>query len=377
MLTVRETGHRSVLDLTMQLFLYKAVCFMLIGLAIVLLPPMFSVENYQINVHGEAMSSPARYFETWDTQSYLMLSREGYKPDSEANAWYPLWPFFIRLFSYATGGSHLLAGLILSNLFSIAALVTLHWYLSRTAGPHTADSTLMLMLSFPGALFLLFPYSESLYLLLSVALFVFLWKKDYLKAGLALFFASLARPVGVLWIIPFAVHALKNRRPSALAYTLFAVLGYACYLVVLYLSTGNAFAGFASQELVLPRASVGKMFDPAGLIQTLTMPLHVHDFLSSAIDRVWFLVFVLSLVPLWKRDKMMFSYSLVMGGVTVLTHSLMSFTRYSLVLIPSFIVAADFFAPAARRGFFFVTLAALFGIQLIFLIRHINFFWAG
>jgi hypothetical protein len=376
--TERGPQYRSDLNLTMLLLAYKAVCFLLIGLAIVLLPPMFSVENYSINVHGQALSlSYARFFETWDAQPYLLLSKEGYRAGSDANAWYPLWPLCIRLFSHVTGVGLLVASLILSNLLSIAALVLLHRYLSRSADPATADRTVMLMLAFPGALFLLFPYSESLFLLLSAALFIFLWKNDYLKAGVLSFFAALTRPVGILWVVPYALHTLRNRRPAALAYTSLTLLGYASYFAVMYLSTGNAFAGFTSQNMFFSHASVEKLFDPAGFVGVLTSPLNVHSFIGSAIDRTWFCLFIVSLFPLWKKDKVMFSYTLVMGMVPALTLSLMSFTRYSLMLIPSFVVAADFFSPVARRGLFVLTLAGFFGLQIIFLIRHINFYWAG
>ncbi len=376
--TDKSSGQRSGLDLARLLLLYKAVCFLLIGLAIVLLPPIFSFKYYIGNVHlPEIISSKARFFQTWDAQQYLLISRYGYTADPMADVCYPLWPFCIRLFSYVTGGNHLLSGLILANLFSIAALVMLHGYLSRSDGSETADRTVMLMLAFPGALFLLFPYSEPLFLLLSVGMFILLSRNDYLKAGIVSFFAALTRPVGVLWIVPFALHILRNRKPSALAYTSLTLLGYASYFAVMYFSTGNALAGFASQDRFLAHASIGKLFDPIGFIRMLSVTPNVHSFIGSAIDRTWFFLFVLSLYPLWKRDKMMFAYALVMGLIPAHTLSVMAFTRYSLMLIPSFVVAADFFAPAARRGIFYLTLAGLFGVQVIFLIRHINFYWVG
>ncbi len=362
----------------MLLFLYKAVCFLLIGLAIVLLPPMFSSEFYFGNVHlPEIISSKARFFQTWDAQQYLLISRYGYAVDPRTDVCFPLWPFCIRLFSHMTGGNHLLAGLILANLFSISALVMLHRHLARSNGTDTADRTVMLMLAFPGAIFLLFPYSEPLFLLLSVGMFILLSRSDYLKAGIVSFFAALARPVGVLWIIPFGLHILRNRKPYALAYTLLTVAGYACYLLIMYLSTGDALAGFTSQGLFFSHASVGKLFDPAGFLRILTGPLNVHSFTGSAIDRTWFILFAVSLFPIWKRDRVMFAYTLVMGLVPAVTLSLMAFTRYSLLLFPSFAAAADFLSTGSRRGFFYIALAALFGLQVIFLIRHINFYWVG
>jgi hypothetical protein len=376
--TEEGTGRRTSLELARLLLLYKAVCFLLIGLAIVLLPPIFSFKYYMGNVHlPEIVSSKARFLQTWDAQQFLLISRYGYTADPRTHACFPLWPYCIRLFSYVTAGNHFLAGLILANLFSIAAMVLLHRYISRRNDADAADRTVMLMLAFPGAIFLLFPYSEPLFLLLSVGMFILLSTKDYPKAGIVSFFAALTRPVGVLWIFPFVLHILRNRRPAALAYTSLTLLGYVCYLGVMYLSTGNPFAGLASEDLYLAHASIAKLFDPVSFVRMLTMPPNVHSFIGSAIDRAWFFVFILSLFPLWRRDKVLFSYSFVMGLVPALSLSLMAFTRYSLMLIPSFMVVADFFAPAARRGLFYLTLTALFGVQIIFLIRHINFYWVG
>jgi Gpi18-like mannosyltransferase len=372
------TCHRSGSDLARLLVLYKTVCFLLIGLSIVLLPPIFAYKYYIGNVHLPEISfSKARFFQTWDAQHYLLISRYGYGADPRANVCFPLWPFCIRFFSYLTGGNHLLSGLILANLFSIVALVLLYRFIEREKDAGSAERTLMLMLAFPGAIFLLFPYSEPLFFLLSMVIFILLKKDDYLKAGLVSFLAALTRPVGVLWIVPFAVHILRKRKPSALAYTSLTLLGYICYLGIMYVSTGNAFSAFASEGLFLAHASIVKLFDPAGFIRVLTSAPNVHSFIGSAIDRTWFFIFVVTLFPLWKRDKVMFAYSLVMGLVPALTLSLMAFTRYSLMLIPSFMVAGDFFAPAARKGSFYLTLAALFGLQVIFLIRHINFYWVG
>jgi hypothetical protein len=177
--TKKSSQYRSSLDLAMLLLAYKAVCFLLIDLAIVLLPPIFSVANYQGNVHLPVMiSSTARFFQTWDTQQYLIISQYGYQAGSAANGMYPLWPFCIRLFSHVTGGNHLLAGLFLSNLCSVAAFVLLYRYIARESGVSLADHAIMLMLAFPGALFLLFPYSEALFLLLSVGIFILLSKND-------------------------------------------------------------------------------------------------------------------------------------------------------------------------------------------------------
>ena len=369
---------RSRLHLVGWLLGYKAVLFLLIYLAVVLLPPLFLVHAYYGNIHGPSEPHPVgRYFSTWDAQPYLIMSEFGYQADSRLNAFFPLWPFCIRLLSYVTGGHHLLSGIILANVLSVFALLALHEYVAREKGTRFANRTLLLLLAFPGSLFLMFPYSEALFLLLSVLIFHQLSKSNYLRVGVLGFFAALTRPVGVLLIIPVALHILRNRKFSALPSITLPLLGYLSYLVILYLYTGDAMSGFYAQEQFVSKASVRKIIDVVGFIKSLTTSLQVHGFIDSAIDRVWFLLFCASLPLIWRMNREWFSYSLLMGLVPAMSLSFMSFTRYMLVIFPVFVVAAHLFSTEQRERWFYLLLAALFGVQMIFLIRHINFYWAG
>ena len=65
----------------------------------------------------------ASHFATWDSAHYLYLSEAGYKRHVPSCAFYPLWPLLVRWCALLAGGSHLIAGLVLSNLFSLAAWV--------------------------------------------------------------------------------------------------------------------------------------------------------------------------------------------------------------------------------------------------------------
>ena len=75
-------------------------------------------------------------------------------------AFYPLWPFLIRLSAPLFGGNFTLAALVLANAFSVAALVLLHRLVARRFDENVANRTLMLIIAFPGALFLCFPYNR-------------------------------------------------------------------------------------------------------------------------------------------------------------------------------------------------------------------------
>jgi hypothetical protein len=371
-------GSRSAASVIAFLATYKAIYFLLIYLAIVLLPPIYSFATYSGNIHGPTMpSSIEKFFVTWDAQSYLFISQYGYIKGLRVDAFFPLWPFVIRLFSYVTGGNILVSSLILSNACSVAALFGLHRFVSRQYDSQLADRTIMLMLAFPGAIFLSFPYSESLFLLFCVLMFLQLSSHKYINAGILAFFAAMTRPLGVLLIAPMLVHIVKSKKFSALPSCLFPILGYGCYLAIMYLFTGNAFEGFAAQHYFFDNASVSKILNVVGLFEALRMPVHAHGLFDSAIDRAFFGLFCMSLWAIWRRDKTMFVFAFLMGVVPPLTVSMASFTRYVLIAFPMFLVIAKLFVGESRTNLFFLVLIALFGIQILFLILHMNFYWVA
>jgi hypothetical protein len=118
------------------------------------------------------------------------------------------------------------------------------------------------------------------------------------------------------------------------------------------------------------------MFDVVGFVRSLTGPTQVHGFLGSAIDRVWFLLFCASLPLIWKVNKEWFSYSLLMGLIPAMTLSFTSFTRYVLVIFPVFVVFSNLLFTGGREKWSYLLMAALFGVQVIFIVLHINDYWA-
>jgi len=85
----------------------------------------------------------------------------------------PLWPFLIKAFSYLTLGNHLIAGLILSNVFSLIGFCLFYQLAREDCGERVANVALALMLAFPGAIFFSFVYTESLFFFLSIFFFLF------------------------------------------------------------------------------------------------------------------------------------------------------------------------------------------------------------
>ncbi len=381
--------RRPTVHLIGTLIAFKVVCFLLIFIAVGLMPRLFSKTVYYGNFHrGELTDSIERYFETWDAQHYLHLSEVGYEDGSLSSAFYPLWPFLIRIFSPLTGGSTLLSALVLANAFSVLALVLLHASVTRQMGQRVADRTVALMLAFPGAIFFLFPYTESLFLLLSVWIWVLIhrardtarpkteWKTD-VAMGVAAYLSALTRPTGAMWCLPLAVHFTRRRKWTALPLAGLPLLGFATYIALVYVLTGRPLEGMSIQGRFVAQNDILKVFDLAGFISALSRDLQVHGVVDSGLDRLWFVWLCASLPSVYKHDREAFFYALLMGVVPAMTASFVSYTRYVAIVFPMFLVTAKAFGTPRWTQAFTVLLALLFGIQVLLLTLHINFYWAG
>ncbi|MCP5516952.1 MAG: hypothetical protein H7A45_06795 [Verrucomicrobiales bacterium] len=171
---------------------------------------------HTVNVRWPREGEPvfASHFATWDGAHYLLLSEEGYAEGLPSCAFYPLLPMLIRAAGPLFGGNHVIAGLALSNVFSLAAWTLFYRLVSRRWGRLAAIWSLVFLITFPGSLFFQFIYSESLFLLLLVLLWLGLEERRY---GLAAVFAVLlpvSRGVGAFAVLPLAWHAFSVARPT-------------------------------------------------------------------------------------------------------------------------------------------------------------------
>jgi hypothetical protein len=99
--------------------------------------------------------------------------------------------------------------------------------------------------------------------------------------------------------------------------------------------------------------------------------------LYSGIDRAVFFLVILSLQPIAFRSLVDFSYCLPVGVVPGVSMSLVSYTRYALVLFPAFLLAGTYLSPPNRRWWLWVLCAFCMSLQMILLIRHVHYYWAG
>jgi hypothetical protein len=153
--------------------------------------------------------------ERQDAVWYLRLADEGWSTDDASAAFFPLYPLAVRVVAWLVPGNELLAALLVSNLAFLGALLALFALTAEAYGERVAKRAIVVTAIFPTAFFFLAPYTESLFLLLSIL--AFREARHDRWGGVAVFgaLAALTRSVGLLLIPALLLEAVVGRRARA------------------------------------------------------------------------------------------------------------------------------------------------------------------
>jgi len=309
------------------------------------------VEEADISLKEKGILQRAQQsIEAADAIWYLNIARNGYEKekfntDQQHNwAFFPLFPLIVNAAARITGEFPLTAGL-LSNVFFFAALIFLHQtamlFGSNNAG---ATRTVFYLAAFPTSYFFSFPFTESLFLLLTVACFYCAQRQMWWRAGTFGALASATRLAG-LFLIPALLILYWQRyrgrglRPQLMSFGLMP-LGLIAFMIYLRQTTGNALAFFDIQ------AAWGHApnFFLRPLFNYLMNPLLLAerwDFRLLNFCAV-LLALVCCGVLVRRRQWALAVYGLISLIVPLsATVSLQSLARYVMVIFPVFFVLAS------------------------------------
>jgi hypothetical protein len=314
-------------------------------------------------------------FGRWDSVSYLQIAHAGYQ-NRLSTAFYPLYPLLVRIGSVIPVAPLIVAGL-LSSVAAVAALALLHRLARLDLDSEAATLTVVLVAFFPTALFLSAAYTESIFLLLTLAAVYAARTERWWLAGLTGGLAAFSHSNGVLVLVPLALlylygprlasatsagGSLRPRyrlRPDA-AWLLAVPLGLVLYLVYLWLAHGTPFQPFVAEQEIYHHWFAG----PGGalVVAFLHLPHDIslvaqshgtlvgrNDPLSwnahELIDLAFALTAVAALAAAWRRIPRAYSIYALVSLVFLLSvpgklEPLESFSRYMLPLFPLFMGAA-------------------------------------
>ncbi len=289
-------------------------------------------------------------WQRWDALWYQQIAQHGYGASNGTTAFYPLYPLIARIVSFPLAGNIVLAELIVSSVAFGCAMWLLYHLARMDVSRLAAYTAVVLVATFPTGFFFAAPYSESIFLALTLASLWFARRGQPWAAGIVGVFAALTRAQGVLLILPLAFEYFRqrralNQRPNvAMFAALLPSVGWAAYsLYVQSLSptssTPVSAESFWHYSVVPPWQALSSSW------QYITRSGDIPELLNL----ICLLGFGLLAIGVSRR--LPFVYSLYVWPFLVLLFTrhmgyspLMSVSRLVLVLFPCFILAAAWLA---------------------------------
>lgn len=322
----------------------------------------------------------------WDSVWYLSIAQRGYFSPASAN-FFPLYPLLVALGSQVLG-SPLLVGVAISVACMFGGLTLLHRLALMDLDERAARLTVVLLALFPTSLFLSAVYTESLFLLLSVAAVYAARRERWWLAGLCGGLAAAARSNGFLIILPLVFLYLYGPRaggavappgswwrprfrirPSA-AWLALVPAGLACYLGYLGIAHGAPLAPYRAATLDWGHTFAGPF---GSVVRTLiALPSDVHRLLTGHVRAVgpgdplsWnardlidlgFLAFAIAgLVAAWRRVPtayLLYSIAMLAEALSFPPphEPMQGLSRYLLPVFPLFMGIAARLSPRRRAA---------------------------
>lgn len=327
--------------------------------------------------HGRLAASmyktPLALLGAWDGVWYERVSQHGYLliPGQQSNpAFFPLFPILMRELNLAFGISYTAAGAVISNLSLLVAVIALFELSCLVIGDRERSRHAASLLAIsPMAFVFSMAYPESFALACTALALLAGMKQRWLPAAVLAALAVLARPEGVVLVVPLAAIAWEQRdrldpagRGRALAAVLAAPAAIISYPLYLLYALHNANAWGEAQE------RWGRAFNPLGPWRAIT-GLHGIVTGQPVIGRDAPFVVVYALL-LWAAARQGVGRPWILGGALVLvlpifSGSFVSEARFGLLALPVYWGAASLMrGPRSQRAIELVCLVGLVGFVL-------------
>jgi hypothetical protein len=332
----------------------------------------------------------------FDAGWYRRISEDGYTDadvasydagQESAAAFFPGYPAAVRAATPLAGGDPFLAEIAVTMLAgALVAILFLRWCQRRESVDSSRMAVLALLL-FPYAFYLIAaPYGDALFLLATIAAFLFAEDDRPVLAGLAGAVATLTRPVGIAVVIGLVVVVLEKRgalqwRPRfRLARSrvrrgdpavLLSCLGAGAFMVYEWFRFGSPVAYSIAQR------GWDQAFGVRTALKFRFFDHVLHDprpgfVLRLAAQAVLVLVFVAAVPAVWRRFGAGYGLytAIALALPTIGSATFISTGRYVLAAFPVFALLGEWLArqPRVRTGAVLATsclalvfMASLFG----------------
>ena len=316
---------------------------------------------------NDLLDLPAR----WDAGWYLTIANVGYSYTSDSTAAYqqniaffPAYPMTVRFFTPLFGRHSLWVGVLVSIVaFYLALIYLLRLARSELGDEEAAKTVVMLIATYPFAVFFSAVYTESLFLLTLVAA-VYHFRHDQLwRAAFWGFLCGLTRPPGFFLSVVLGLMALRSAfahgitADRALVRRLLAAaapgLGMLTFSAFIYRLTGHPF------QWTMQNAAWGRVYKGLDEIVTARIDLiaanGLYDYLTTqTIDVFYSLAVILCLAAVWpiyRRFGLPYAVFIVLNVLPPMSAGgMLSMGRVTSVLFPVFLWLGATVPPAQRTA---------------------------
>ena len=284
-------------------------------------------------------------WQRWDTLHFQVIAERGYGA-YDTSLFSPfLYPWLMGMVAKLFGGDTLLAGLIVSNLAYLVALAYLYRLTAMETDQQVARRCILYLASFPTAIFFLAAYSESLFLLTTVAALYYARQRRWLAAGAWAFFAPLARLQGAILPVVLGFEAWRARRDArfptlqAVIGLTLSVLGVIAFPLYVWLVLGK----MPWEPLLVQSSRFRGSFTLPGLaiVEAVKTIFSGEPVMMDHFDLGFTLLFILLTVLIVRRLPAVYGLYIVLMLMAILIkvgeiQPLMSVPRYVLAIFPAF-----------------------------------------
>lgn len=214
---------------------------------------------YEYNLATEILSrNHLDFFQAmckWDCKWYITIITDGYDTAIRTTgpkvwrglanwAFFPLYPYIVKLVVTITALSPVMAGILLNQLFIFLALLVFYKYLLLFVDDANSRFGVLLLAFSPFSVYFASLYTEALFLLLSLSGFYFMRINRPLVSAICGGLLSATRPVGIMFSIPYLLHYLLHGklRLKILICCVITMLGLLLYMLYLQIQTGDFLA---------------------------------------------------------------------------------------------------------------------------------------
>ena len=298
----------------------------------------------EIFPYHNATPYPNRWLAIWqrfDANWYTSIADTGYGSIKGDDHFPPLFPVLIRAFKPLFGNAFL-AGLVICNLATLFAIQLLYTLFNGWGETTSAAQATTFFLIYPTSFFLFSAYSEPLFLLTALLAFRGMKDRSWAWAGFWIFCAILTRLQGVALLPPMVYLMWREgsflRKVAHWFALATSALGGLFYLFLRSKQVSDSAVPFVEAEwharLVPPWETYGYAIKTL-LSGTFTFIDALNWFIAT--------LFIVLLIVGWR--KIPFEFSLYLGFSLLIiliriveTQPLISVSRYSLTLFPSFFI---------------------------------------